>query len=91
MQVSTFVAIEDVDAIRVLVDRLEVQVSSTGDCIELPERDEEAVRLGIEEIKKKLEIFHKRAWMILGTSGVPGLSCCRGSSILRIDTKKQKW
>jgi hypothetical protein len=41
MQVSTFVAIEDVDAIRVLVDRLEVQVSSTGDCIELPERDED--------------------------------------------------
>jgi hypothetical protein len=25
----------------VLVDRLEVQVSSTGDCIELPERDED--------------------------------------------------
>nr|TKV94149.1 LOW QUALITY PROTEIN: hypothetical protein SEVIR_9G273800v2 [Setaria viridis] len=59
MQVGTFIAIEDLDAIRVLVDRLEVQVSSMVDCIELAERGEEAVRLGIEEIKKKLEVFMK--------------------------------
>ena len=43
----------------VLVDRLEVQVASMVDCIELAERGEEAVRLGIEEVKKKLEVFMK--------------------------------
>ncbi|CAN6311397.1 unnamed protein product [Urochloa humidicola] len=59
MQVGTFIAIEDLDAIRVLVDRLEVQVSSIVDCIDLAERGEEAVRIGIEEVKKKLEVFMK--------------------------------
>ncbi|PVH32072.1 hypothetical protein PAHAL_9G305500 [Panicum hallii] len=57
MQVGTFIAIEDLDAVRVLVDRLEVQVGSMVDCIELAECGEEAVRLGIEEVKKKLEVF----------------------------------
>ncbi|CAN6282957.1 unnamed protein product [Urochloa humidicola] len=59
MQVGTFIAIEDLDAIRVLVDWLEVQVSSIVDCIDLAERGEEAVRIGIEEVKKKLEVFMK--------------------------------
>ncbi|CAL4941433.1 unnamed protein product [Urochloa decumbens] len=59
MQVGTFIAIEDLDAIRVLVDRLELQVSSMADCIGLAERGEEAVRIGIEEVKKKLEVFMK--------------------------------
>ena len=90
MQVGTFIAIEDLDAIRVLVDQLEVQVASMVDCIELAEHGEEAVRLGIEEVKKKLEMFMKGAGVV-ETSGVLGLSCCRGSSILRIDIKEQKW
>ena len=64
-----------------LVDRLEVQVASMVDCIELAEHGEEAVRLGIEEVKKKLEVFMKGAGVV-ETSGVLGLSCCRGSSIL---------
>ncbi|RLN18204.1 putative UPF0496 protein 5 [Panicum miliaceum] len=59
MQVGTFIAIEDLDTVRVLVDRLEVQVGSMVDCIELAECGEEAVRLGIEEVKKKLEVFMK--------------------------------
>lgn len=59
MQVGAFIAIEDLDNIRVLVDRLEVQLGSVVDCIEFAERDEEAVRLGIEEVKMKLEMFMK--------------------------------
>ncbi|KAL6640907.1 hypothetical protein ACP70R_019088 [Stipagrostis hirtigluma subsp. patula] len=59
MQVGTFIAIEDLDGIRVLVDRLEVQLGSMVDCIEFAERDDEALRLGVEEVKKKLEVFMK--------------------------------
>ncbi|KAF7013303.1 unnamed protein product [Triticum aestivum] len=59
MQVGTFVAIEDLDSIRALVGRLEVQIGSMVDCAELAERDEEAARLAIEEVKKKLEAFMK--------------------------------
>uniref|UniRef100_A0A0A9F2L2 Uncharacterized protein n=1 Tax=Arundo donax TaxID=35708 RepID=A0A0A9F2L2_ARUDO len=59
MQVGTFIAVEDLDNTRVLVDRLEVQVGSMVDCIEFAERDEEAVKVGIEKVKKKLEVFMK--------------------------------
>ncbi|TVU30763.1 hypothetical protein EJB05_22401, partial [Eragrostis curvula] len=59
MQVGAFITIEDLGNIRVLVDRLEVQLSSMVDCIEFAERDEEAVRLGVEEVKVKLEMFMK--------------------------------
>ncbi|KAL6883741.1 hypothetical protein ACP4OV_011155 [Aristida adscensionis] len=59
MQVGTFIAIEDLDGIRVLVDRLEVQLRSMADCIEFSERDEAAMELGIEEVSKKLEVFMK--------------------------------
>jgi hypothetical protein len=59
MQVGAFIAIEDLDNIWVLVNRLEVQVSSMVDSIEFAERDGEAVRLGIEDVKMKLETFMK--------------------------------
>ncbi|GMH02743.1 hypothetical protein Nepgr_004582 [Nepenthes gracilis] len=56
MQVGTYVAIKDLDNIRVLIDRLEIELESL-----LKNADfaitEEAVRLGIEEIKMKLGVF----------------------------------
>ncbi|CAL4921318.1 unnamed protein product [Urochloa decumbens] len=59
MQVGTFIAIKDLDSIRVLINRVEVEISSMIDCVEFAERDEEAVKFGVEEIKKKLENFMK--------------------------------
>lgn len=59
MQVGTFIAIKDLDSIRVLIDRVEVEISSMIDCVEFAERDVEAVKFGVEEIKKKLENFMK--------------------------------
>jgi hypothetical protein len=59
MQVGTFIAIKDLDSIRVLINRVELEISSMVDCVEFAERDEEAVKFGVEEIKKKLENFMK--------------------------------
>jgi hypothetical protein len=59
MQVGTFIAIKDLDSLRVLINRVEVEISSMVDCVEFAERDEEAVKFGVEEIKKKLENFMK--------------------------------
>ncbi|XP_077217021.1 UPF0496 protein 1-like [Tasmannia lanceolata] len=57
MQVGTFVAIKDLDSIRVLVDRLEIEIESLLQNAEFALREEDAVKFGIEEIKKKLELF----------------------------------
>ncbi|CAB4290245.1 unnamed protein product [Prunus armeniaca] len=58
MQVGTYVAIKDLDNIRVLIDRLEVEIESllrnASFAIE-----EDAVTVAIEEIKKKLGVFMK--------------------------------
>lgn len=59
MQVGTYVAIKDLDGIRVLVDRLEVQIEAMLQGAEFALRGEEAVRIGIDEIRKKLEGFMK--------------------------------
>ncbi|KAE8812427.1 UPF0496 protein 1 [Hordeum vulgare] len=59
MQVGTFIAIKDLDNIRVLISRVEMEISSMIDCVDFAERDEEAVKFGVEEIKKKLEAFMK--------------------------------
>lgn len=59
MQVGTFIAIKDLDSIRVLINRVEMEISSMVDCVEFAERDEEAIKFGVEEIKKKLEAFMK--------------------------------
>ncbi|KAJ6808345.1 putative UPF0496 protein 1 [Iris pallida] len=59
MYVGTYVAITDLDSIRLLVDRLEVQISTLVQHVDFALGDEEAVKFGIEEIKKKLEVFMK--------------------------------
>ncbi|XP_020104032.1 UPF0496 protein 1-like [Ananas comosus] len=57
MQVGTYIAIKDLDSIRVLVARVEVQITSLLGSAEFALRDEEAVRLGIEEIQRKMDEF----------------------------------
>lgn len=59
MQVGTYVAIKDLDNIRVLVDRLEEELKSLLGNADFALKEEEAVKIGIEEIKKKLVVFMK--------------------------------
>ncbi|PRQ23583.1 hypothetical protein RchiOBHm_Chr6g0262961 [Rosa chinensis] len=58
MQVGTYVAIKDLDSIRVLIDRLEIEIQSLMDNASFA-IEQEAVRIAIEEIKKKLGVFMK--------------------------------
>jgi hypothetical protein len=58
MQVGTYVAIKDLDNIRVLIDRLEVEIESLMQMAEFA-IEEEAVKIAIDEIKKKLGVFMK--------------------------------
>nr|GMC78369.1 UPF0496 protein At4g34320-like [Ipomoea batatas] len=58
MQVGTYITIKDLDTIKVLADRLELEIKSllntTGFAI-----NEAAVKVAIEEIRKKLDFFMK--------------------------------
>ncbi|KAA8545941.1 hypothetical protein F0562_020608 [Nyssa sinensis] len=58
MQVGTHVAIKDLDSIRVLIDRLEIVIESLLQNVDFI-INEEAVKIGIDEIKKKLGVFMK--------------------------------
>lgn len=59
MNVSTYIVVKDLDSIRVLVERLELQINALLDNADFVLRDEEAVRFGIKGIKEKLEVFMK--------------------------------
>ncbi|KAK2978344.1 hypothetical protein RJ640_016446 [Escallonia rubra] len=58
MQVGTYIAIKDLDSIRVLIDRLEIEIESLLHNVDFA-LEEEAVKIAIEEIKKKLGVFMK--------------------------------
>lgn len=58
MHVGTYVTIKDLDNIRVLIDRLEIQIESLLANADFAISDD-AVKLDIEEIKKKLHVFMK--------------------------------
>ncbi|KAL9418060.1 hypothetical protein CISIN_1g040233mg [Citrus sinensis] len=58
MQVGTYIAIKDLDNIRVLIDRLEIEVEALLQNVDFV-IEEEAVKIGVEEIKKKLGVFMK--------------------------------
>lgn len=58
MQVGTYVAIKDLDNIRVLINRLEIEIESLIKTADFA-ITEDAVKVGIEEIKKKLAVFTK--------------------------------
>ncbi|XP_078430798.1 UPF0496 protein 1-like [Wolffia australiana] len=59
MQVGSFVAIKDLDSIRVLVDQLELQLSSILRSVELALGGEEAVEMAVADIRAKLGSFMK--------------------------------
>ncbi|XP_073125068.1 UPF0496 protein At4g34320-like isoform X1 [Henckelia pumila] len=60
MTVGTYVTIKDLDSIHVLIDKLELQIESLLENADFA-IDEEAVRFGVEEIKKKTDSFTKNA------------------------------
>lgn len=59
MHAGTFVVLTDLDNIRILVNRLEDHIRSLLENAEFAFRNEEAVRLGIDEIRKKMGVFMK--------------------------------
>ncbi|XP_074313313.1 UPF0496 protein At4g34320-like [Silene latifolia] len=58
MQVGTYVAIKDLDNIRVLIDKLEIELEGLLQNAEFA-ISEEAVKIGIQEIRKKMGVFTK--------------------------------
>ena len=58
MQVGTYVAIKDLDNIRVMIDRLEIEIESLLKNADFAIK-EDGVKVGIEEIKKKMGLFAK--------------------------------
>lgn len=59
MFVGTYVAVKDLDMIRVLVDRLEIDIESLLGNAEFGMEEEGALRVAMEDIKKKVEVFTK--------------------------------
>eukprot|EP01018_Ginkgo_biloba_P031885 Gb_12693 [translate_table: standard] len=57
MHAGTFVTIKDLDNIRVLVDRLEMEIVSILSNVDFCMEYQTAVQIGIEEIKRKQESF----------------------------------
>ncbi|KAM7253572.1 hypothetical protein ACFE04_021726 [Oxalis oulophora] len=58
MQAGTYVAIKDLDNIRVLINRLEIEIEGLMQCVDFA-IVEEAVKVAIDDIKKKLDVFMK--------------------------------
>ncbi|KAI5660995.1 hypothetical protein M9H77_20318 [Catharanthus roseus] len=58
MHVGTYVTIKDLDNIRVLIDRLEIEIELLLKNVDFI-LNENAVKVGIVEIKKKLDVFMK--------------------------------
>ncbi|CAK9182722.1 unnamed protein product [Ilex paraguariensis] len=58
MHVGTYVAIKDLENIRVLIDRLEIEIEMILQNADFAIK-EEAVQIGIAEIKKKLDVLMK--------------------------------
>ncbi|ESW25136.1 hypothetical protein PHAVU_003G010400 [Phaseolus vulgaris] len=58
MQVGTYVAIKDLDSIRVLIDKVEIEIESVLQNVEFAIEDD-GVKVAIEEMKKKLGVFMK--------------------------------
>lgn len=59
MNVGTYVTIKDLENIRVLIDRLEVEIRSILESADLAGSDRESVRLCADEIRRKLDVLMK--------------------------------
>ncbi|KAF7828814.1 UPF0496 protein [Senna tora] len=57
MQVGTYITLKDLDSIRVLINKLEIEIESMLHNADFALRDEDAVGLAMDEIKKKMELF----------------------------------
>ncbi|OIW20094.1 hypothetical protein TanjilG_00585 [Lupinus angustifolius] len=78
MQVGTYVAIKDLDNIRVLIDRLEIEIESLLQNVDFA-IEEEDLKVAIEEIKKKLGVFMKNVEDL----GVQADTCSRDIMMAR--------
>ena len=72
MQAGTYVAIKDLGNIRILIDRLVIDIKSLLDSADFAIQ-EEAVKVGIEEIRKKLGGFKENVEAL----GVQADKCSR--------------
>ncbi|KAJ4715041.1 UPF0496 protein [Melia azedarach] len=57
MHTGTYIKIKDMDHIRVLAKKLEIEFESLLSNADFALREEDAVKLAIDEIKKKMEVF----------------------------------
>ncbi|KAJ8764273.1 hypothetical protein K2173_006013 [Erythroxylum novogranatense] len=57
MQVGTFVTVKDMDSIRVLVDKLEMDIQSLSQTANFALSEENAVKIVIDDIRNKLEVL----------------------------------
>ncbi|KAJ9170822.1 hypothetical protein P3X46_018896 [Hevea brasiliensis] len=57
MHVRTFIVIKDMDNIRLLVNKLELEIESLLQNASIALMEEDALKLVIDEIKKKLDVF----------------------------------
>ncbi|CAA2954301.1 UPF0496 protein At4g34320-like [Olea europaea var. sylvestris] len=58
MNVGTYITIKDLDSIRILIDRLEIEVEWLLKTVDFA-INEESVKFAVEEIKKKLDVLMK--------------------------------
>jgi len=57
MQVGTYITMKDLESIWVLVNKLEIEIEALLENADFALREDEAVKLVMDEIKKKLEVF----------------------------------
>ncbi|XWS33721.1 hypothetical protein CRYUN_Cryun22dG0107700 [Craigia yunnanensis] len=57
MEIGAHFIIYDMESIRVLISRLEIDIESLLHNANFALREEDAVKLAIDEIKRKLEVF----------------------------------
>lgn len=57
MQVAAYITLKDLDSIRVLINKIEIQIESMLQNADFAVRDDDAVELAMDEIKKKMELF----------------------------------
>jgi hypothetical protein len=57
MCVGTYITMKDMDSIRVLVNKLEIGIDSMLQTADFALREEEVMKLAMDEIKKKLDVF----------------------------------
>ncbi|CAA2998948.1 UPF0496 At4g34320-like [Olea europaea subsp. europaea] len=58
MNVGTYITIKDLDSIRILIDRLEIEIEWLLKTVDFA-INEESVKFAVEEIKKKLDVLMK--------------------------------